>query len=113
MKQSHIQMLALALPEATEEPHHHRTSFRVCGKIFATADPAENFLNIMIGESSREPALDIYSNCVEPLYWGKKVLGIRVNLLDATPDIVAELLKQAWTEKAPRALVAKSRVRTK
>lgn len=107
MKQSHVQRLALALPETTEEPHHHRTSFRVRGKIFATADPAENFLNVMVGESAREPILDIYSNCVEPLYWGKKVLGIRVNLIKATPDIVAELLKQAWSEKAPRTLVAK------
>ena len=108
MKQSQVQKLALALPETTEEPHHHRTSFRVRGKIFATAVLAENFLNIMVGDSAREPALDKYSNCVEPLYWGKKVLGIRVNLLEATPDIVAELLKQAWSEKAPRALVAKS-----
>ena len=108
MKQSQVQKLALALPETTEEPHHHRTSFRVRGKIFATAVLAENFLNIMVGDSAREPALDIYSNCVEPLYWGKKVLGIRVNLLEATPDIVAELLQQAWSEKAPRALVAKS-----
>ena len=107
MKQSHVQKLALALPEATEEPHHHRTSFRVRGKIFATAVPAENFLNIMVGEPARDPVLDIYSNCVEPLYWGNKILGIRVNLLEATPDIVAELLKQAWSEKAPRALVAK------
>jgi hypothetical protein len=108
MKQSQVQQLALALPETTEEPHHHRTSFRVRGKIFATAVLSENLLNIMVGDSAREPALDIYSNCVEPLYWGKKVLGIRVNLLEATPDIVAELLKQAWSEKAPRALVAKS-----
>ena len=107
MKQSHVQKLALALPEATEEPHHHRTSFRVRGKIFATAVPAENFLNIMVGESARDPVLNIYSNCVEPLYWGNKIFGIRVNLLEATPDIVAELLKQAWSEKAPRALVAK------
>ncbi len=107
MKFSHVQKLALALPEATEEPHHHRTSFRVRGKIFATAVPAEDFLNVMVGEIEREPVLDIYSNCVEPLYWGKKVVGVRVNLLEATPDIVAELLKLAWSEKATRALVSK------
>ena len=107
MKQSHVQKLALALPEATEEPHHHRTSFRVRRKIFATAIQSENFLNVMVGEPARDPVLDIYSSCVEPLYWGKKVMGVRVNLLEATPEIVAELLKQAWSEKAPRTLVAK------
>ncbi len=107
MKLSQVQKLALALPEATEEPHHHRTSFRVRGKIFATADPAEEFLNVMVGETERGPVLEIYSNCVEPLYWGKKVVGVRVNLLEATPDIVAELLKLAWSEKAPGALVSK------
>lgn len=108
MDQLYVQKLALALPEATEEPHHHRTSFRVRGKIFATAVPEENFLNVMVGESAREPILDIYSNCVEPLYWGKKIIGVRVNILDATPDIVAELLQLAWSEKAPRALLSRS-----
>ncbi len=107
MNQSHVQQLALALPEATEEPHHHRTSFRVRGKIFATADPAEDFLNIMVGEAEREPVLDIYSNCVEPLYWGKRLMGVRVDLLKATPDIVAELLKRAWNDKAPSTLLSK------
>ena len=108
MDQSHVQRLALELPEATQEPHHHRTSYRVRGKIFATAVPDEEFLNVMLGESAREPIMDIYSNCVEPLYWGRKIMGVRVNLLNATPDIVAELLQLAWREKAPRALVSKS-----
>jgi len=107
MKQSHVKELALALPEAMEEPHHHRMSFRVRGKIFATAIPTEDFLNVMVGEPEREAVLDIYSNCVEPLYWGKKIMGVRVNLLVATSDIVAELLKLAWSQKAPRALVSK------
>ena len=107
MNHSHFQTLALALPETTEEPHHHRTSFRVRGKIFATADPTEDFLNVMVGEPERETVLTVYSNCVEPLYWGKKVVGVRVNLLFAKSDIIAELLHLAWRQKAPRALVAK------
>lgn len=109
MKQTHVQKLALALPEVTEEPHHHRTSFRVRGKIFATAVPEEDFPNILVGESARGPIPDIYSHCVESLYWGKKVSGIRVSLLKATPAIVAELLEVAWSEKAPRALTGKLR----
>ncbi len=112
MKHSQVQKLALALPEATEEPHFNRTSFRVRGKIFATAIPAEHFLNVMVGDSTREPALGMYANCVEPLYWGKKTVGLRVNLLEATPAIVEELLQKAWAEKAPRSLVTKPRGHT-
>ena len=112
MNKSHVQKLALALPETSEEPHFDRTSFRVHGKIFATMIPTEDFLNIMVGDAVREPALNMYSNCAEPLFWGKKVSGLRVNLLKATPTIVAELLEQAWCGKAPRALVKQFRDRT-
>ncbi len=111
MKQSQVQKLALALPETTEEPHFDRTSFRIYGKVFATAFANESSLNVMVGDAVREPALSIYADCVEPLFWGKKVLGLRVNLLKATPTIVAELLEQAWCGKAPRALVEKYRGR--
>lgn len=34
--------LALSFPEATEEPHFEKTSFRVKKKIFATFDEAKN-----------------------------------------------------------------------
>ena len=106
MNLSDVQDLALSLPEATEEPHFHRTSFRVRGKIFATAVPGESHLNVMLGDEAREPALNMYSDCVEKLFWGKKVVGVTVDLSEATSDIVAELLEQAWKERAPRSLLA-------
>lgn len=108
MEHSQVQKLALALPGVTEEPHHHKTSFRVRGKIFATADLSETCLNIMVGEAERDPVLDIYSHCLEALHWGKKIVGVRVNLLEATPEIVDELLKLAWREKAPLTLLSES-----
>jgi hypothetical protein len=105
MDQSEVQKLALALPEVAETPHFNRTSFRVGGKIFATAIPNEPFLNIMLGETAREPALVMYSDCVERLLWGNKVLGVTVDLREAEPALVAELLEQAWKEKAPKSLL--------
>ncbi|MGC2166057.1 MAG: MmcQ/YjbR family DNA-binding protein [Gallionella sp.] len=36
MTLNEARQLALSLPEATEQPHHEPTSFRVRGKIFAT-----------------------------------------------------------------------------
>lgn len=113
MNYAQVQKIALELPEVTEEPHFHRTSFRVRGKIFATAVPEEPFLNVMAGESIRQPALEMYPHCVEKLFWGKKVAGLMVNLRKTKPAIVAELLEQAWKEKAPRSLRAKFEVRSK
>jgi hypothetical protein len=36
MRPEALRRFALSLPEAHEEPHHERTSFRVGGRIFAT-----------------------------------------------------------------------------
>ena len=104
MKLSDVRKLALALPEVTEEPHFHRTSFRVRGKIFATAVADEPYLNLMVGESAREPALAMYPQFVEKLMWGKKVVGIRLDLRRVIRDTAADLLRQAWREKAPKSI---------
>jgi hypothetical protein len=113
VKQAQVRKIALSLPEVTEEPHFHRTSFRVRGKIFATVIPDEPFLNVMVGESTREPALSVCSHCVEKLFWGKKVAGLTVDLREAKPALVAELLAQAWREKAPKSLHANLEVRSR
>ena len=39
---------ALSLPEATEEPHHDMSSFRVRGKIFATVPPDGEHLHVYL-----------------------------------------------------------------
>ena len=45
-----VRRFALALPEATEEPHFDMTSFRVRGRIFATATPDEVQLHVFVDE---------------------------------------------------------------
>jgi hypothetical protein len=40
----------------------------------------------------------------EPLYWGKKLRGVRVVLAAAPADRVRELLTEAWLRKAPKNL---------
>ena len=40
-----LRTTALALPEVTEEPHHHMSSFRVRGKIFVTLPPGDEFVH--------------------------------------------------------------------
>ena len=67
--------IALALPEAVEQDHHGRPSFRVAGKIFATLWDPEH-MNVMVDEA-----------------------GIRT-AVQATPEVCEEV-EDAWEQKAP------------
>jgi hypothetical protein len=95
---------ALSLPEATEEPHFEFTSFRVGGKIFATAPPESEYLHVFVPEEAREAALACWSDFLEELHWGKRVIGLRVILPTAQPEDVCGLLEQAWSHQAPKRL---------
>jgi hypothetical protein len=106
LKLAQLRRLALSLPEAAEQPHFEYTSFRVRGRIFATAPPAAHHAHIFLGEVEREAALALYPDCVEKLFWGKKVAGIRVDLARANPAAIETLLRQAWQRKAPKKLAA-------
>ena len=104
MKLAQARRLALALPEAAEAPHFDYTSFRVRGKIFATAPPAGDALHLFLAETAREQALALHGAFVEKLLWGGKVVGVRVALGKADAKVVKALLKLAWEAKAPKAL---------
>jgi hypothetical protein len=96
--------LALALPEATEAPHFQYASFRVRGKIFATAPPAGDLLHLFITGTAREQALALHGAFVDPLTWGGKVVGVRVHLAKADTKVVRALIRLAWEAKATKAL---------
>jgi hypothetical protein len=101
-----IRKLAAALPETTEEPHFDYTSFRVGGKIFATAPPEGEYLHVFVGDEERERALLAEPDFLEPLRWGRQVRGLRVLLSAAKPQVVKILLGQAWSRRAPKRLLA-------
>ena len=107
MKISLVRTHALALPEATEEPHFDFISFRVRGKIFATVPPDEEYLHVFLGEEARAAALEKHCAFAEELRWGKKVLGLRISLAEASVAAVRELLGEAWRGKAPKGLLGK------
>jgi hypothetical protein len=98
--------IAMSLPAVTEEPHFEYTSFRVKGRIFATAPPDGGYLHIFVGDEEREAALFIESGFIEKLLWGGKVRGLRVALRTAKMPMVARLMKKAWLRRAPKALAA-------
>ncbi|HTP39259.1 MAG TPA: MmcQ/YjbR family DNA-binding protein [Steroidobacteraceae bacterium] len=97
-----VRKFALSLPEAEELPHFDRTSFRVRGKIFVTARPPETHIHIFVGDEHREPALAMYPEHVEKLFWGAKAVGLRVSLPKAPPSMVRDLIRTAWETRAPK-----------
>jgi len=103
-----IRRFALTLPEVTEAPHHHFSSFRVRRKIFVTAPPEQEHIHVFVSETCREQALSLYPEFVEKLFWGGKVCGIRIQLTSARPAVVKELVRSAWAHKAPKTLANNS-----
>ena len=96
MKLRQVRTHALSLEAVTEEPHHHFSSFRVRGKIFVTVPPDEKHIHVFLPEEERELALALHPGFTEKLLWGSKVLGIRVALATAKPQVVKQLVEQAY-----------------
>lgn len=99
-----VRMFAMGLPAVTEEPHHAMTSFRVKGRIFATSPPDGLHLHVFVEEQEREKAMAIAPEAFDKLFWGAKVVGLRVTLAKARTRDVQALLRSAWRRKAPRGL---------
>jgi hypothetical protein len=106
MNLNDVRRIAISLPEVTEEPHFKYTSFRVKGKIFATAPPDGGHVHIFVADEDCDLALLMDPRFIEKLLWGGKVRGVRVALSRAKMAVVARLLKKAWLLRAPKALAA-------
>ena len=74
----------------------------MAGKIFATAPPDGASLNVFVQEESAHAAVAEDPAAVELLWWGKKMVGVRIVLAAANQALVGELLEEAWSERAPR-----------
>ena len=104
VSRAEARQLALALPEAIEQDHHGRPSFRVGGKIFATQWDGEH-MNVMLDEGGILTAVDAAPETCEPVRWGKRLAAVRVDLGRANPQLLRELLTDAWETKAPKRLL--------
>jgi hypothetical protein len=92
------------LPEAVEQDHHGRPSFRVAGKIFATQWDAEH-MNLMLDDGGILTAVERDPAVFEEVWWGKRRAAIRVDLTRVDADALAALLEDAWEGKAPKRLL--------
>jgi hypothetical protein len=98
-------LLALSLPDAVEQDHHGRPSFRVGGKIFATLWDGGR-MNVMLDEGGILAAVDQAPDCCEPIWWGKRLAAVGVSLSRAERSYLRELLVDAWEGKASRTLLS-------
>jgi hypothetical protein len=96
--------IALALPEAVEQDHHGRPSFRVAGRIFSTLWD-EGHLNIMLDEDGIRTAAQARPEVCGEVQWGRRLAAVRVALAGADADLVRDLLTDAWEGKAPGRLI--------
>ena len=94
-------LLARSLPEAVEQDHHGRPSFRVGGRIFATLWDPEH-MNVMLDEPGIRTAVQGHPDICAEVMWGKRLAAVRVTLPAADPALLAELLADAWEVKSGR-----------
>jgi hypothetical protein len=106
VKLSEVRRFELSLPEATEEPHFEKSSFRVGGKIFATVAEGSRHLNMFVDEHEVRASVAEDPCAFAELWWGKKLSGVSVTLAKANARRVQELLEEAWRRRAPKRLLA-------
>jgi hypothetical protein len=94
-----VRRMAMTLLGTTESPHHQCTSFRVRGRIFATAPQDGGRLHVFVDEADRDRMVRLDPDAYEKLGWGRKVVGLRVDLARAEPEDVRALLRTAWQRK--------------
>ncbi len=99
MTLSEVRDLAMNLHGSTESPHHRYTSFRVRGRIYATAPLDGGALHVFLDEEERDRMLLLRPDACIKLGWGRKTVGLRVDLELVEPEVVRELLRAAWRRK--------------
>jgi hypothetical protein len=95
--------LALALPDAVEQDHHGRPSFRVQRKIFATLWDEEH-MNVMVDPDGILTAVQSHPGICAEVWWGKRLAAVRVSLPEAEPSLLSGLLADAWERRTGRPL---------
>ena len=95
------------MPGAEEADHHGIPSFRVGGKIFCTIHTAEPRAMMKLDAEDQHNLAVAHPGVVEPVpgYWGRKGSTF-VWYERADADLIALLIRLAWTKAAPKRLLA-------
>ncbi len=94
---------ALAYPETVEQPHFEKTSFRVNKKIFATLSLTDHRAVFKLSEIDQSVFCSFDKTITYPVNgnWGKQGWTY-VELKKVRKDMLADILKTAYFEVAPK-----------
>jgi len=98
--------LALSFPEAIEEPHFEKTSFRVKKKIFATYDDIKKRACIKLSEIDQDVFSSTDKTIIFPVdnKWGKQGWTL-IQMTKVRKELFMDALTTAYCEVAPKKLV--------
>ena len=106
--------IALSFPEATEEPHFEKTSFRVkktakgssATKIFATYDAVKQRACVKLSEIDQDVFSSADKTVIFPVdnKWGKQGWTL-IEMSKVREDVFIDALTTAFCEVAPKKLV--------
>jgi hypothetical protein len=100
-----LRRIAMTLPEVEEKPHFDMPSFRVRGKIFATARLNEPKAMLKLPVVLQEAMNAEHAGVIEPVpgYWGRNgATFIATDKVDK--KLFADLVGAAWATVAPKSL---------
>jgi hypothetical protein len=107
MTEDDFRQLALSQPEAEEKAHMDHPDFRVANKIFASLTSAEVPQGVLkLSASYQHQLLSEYPDAFEPApgAWGQRG-WTRIHLARADQQILADAMRLAWREVAPKKLL--------
>lgn len=99
-----IRRVALSLPEVCEEPHFHMASFRVGKKIFCTLHDPEPRIMLKLHPEDQHNFADGAAIVPVPGTWGRRGATF-VWFEKLEPERLADLMRMAWVNVAPKRLV--------
>lgn len=102
-----LRKLALSFPEATEESHFEKTSFRIRKKIFATYDKENKLTCIKLSAIDQDVFCASPGGAVYPVdnKWGKQGWTL-IDMRKVRKDLFVDALTTAYCEVAPKKLAA-------
>ncbi|WP_294671687.1 MmcQ/YjbR family DNA-binding protein [uncultured Fluviicola sp.] len=103
---SRLSKYALSLPEATEEPHFEKRSYRVKKKIFATVSADEGFFVVKLTELQQSVFCKWDESACHPVpnKWGLQG-WTRVYFEKVDEDFLKDIVKTSYSNVAPKKLV--------
>jgi predicted DNA-binding protein (MmcQ/YjbR family) len=99
--------LALSFPEAEEQPHFEKPSFRIKKKIFATLSVKENQCVLKLSPIDQSVFVNYNNKIIYPVKgaWGKQGWTM-VNLKKVRKDLFTDALTTAYCSVAPKKLAS-------